>query len=230
MEDSAVIWRNYLYVADNGGKLMCWDLNTMKLVWVQNVLDDTNTTPVFEESPQDGTCYIYISTSLHITATGDADPGRAASPSGRSTRRPARSCGRRRVPVLHGQRRLRRGAGHAGPRQERHLEPRDLSHRPHARRRTAASWWRSTRTPAKRCGGPAQPLHLEFAGGGVHAEGKSYIVQCDSVGNMFLIEGTTGKIVDTIDLGANIEASPAVFGDTIVVGTRGQKIFAVKIK
>ena len=49
MEDSAVAWKNYLYVADNGGKLFCWDLNTMKLVWVQNVLDDTNTSPVFEE-------------------------------------------------------------------------------------------------------------------------------------------------------------------------------------
>ncbi|MCL5734404.1 MAG: PQQ-like beta-propeller repeat protein, partial [Actinobacteria bacterium] len=68
MEDSAVIWHNYMYVADNGGKLMAIDLNTMKAVWVQNVLDDTNTSPVFEESLADNTGYIYISTSLHITA------------------------------------------------------------------------------------------------------------------------------------------------------------------
>ena len=66
MEDSAVAWKNYLYVADNGGKLFCWDLNTMKLVWVQNVLDDTNTSPVFAE--ENGHGYIYISTSLHLTA------------------------------------------------------------------------------------------------------------------------------------------------------------------
>ena len=43
------------------------------------------------------------------------------------------------------------------------------------------------------------------------------------------MEGTTGKILDTINLGGNIEASPAVFGNTIVVGTRTQKIYAVKI-
>ena len=34
MEDSAVCWHNYLYVTDNGGKLMCFDLNSMRLIWV----------------------------------------------------------------------------------------------------------------------------------------------------------------------------------------------------
>ena len=61
-------------------------------------------------------------------------------------------------------------------------------------------------------------------------EGKSYIVLCDSVGLMRLIEGTTGSVVDTLDLGTNTEASPAVFGNTIVVGTRGQKIYGISIK
>ena len=59
--------------------------------------------------------------------------------------------------------------------------------------------------------------------------GKSYIVLCDSVGTMFLIEGTTGKVLTRLELGTNTEASPAVFGDTIVVGTRGQRIVAVKV-
>ena len=70
MEDSPVAWRGYLYVTDNGGKLMCIDLNTMKPVWVQDVLDDTNCSPIFEESVADGTAYIYVSTSLHMTGTG----------------------------------------------------------------------------------------------------------------------------------------------------------------
>ena len=46
---------------------------------------------------------------------------------------------------------------------------------------------------------------------------------------MFLLDGKTGRIVSHISLGANIEASPAVFGDTIVIGTRGQEIYGVKI-
>ncbi|NLO27536.1 MAG: pyrrolo-quinoline quinone, partial [Actinobacteria bacterium] len=60
-------------------------------------------------------------------------------------------------------------------------------------------------------------------------QGKSYIVLCDSIGNMFLLEGTTGKVLDSLNLGTNIEASPAAFGDMIVVGTRGQKIYGVRI-
>ena len=48
MEDSAAIYDGYLFIADNGGNLMCLDLNTLQLVWVQDVLDDSNSTPVLE--------------------------------------------------------------------------------------------------------------------------------------------------------------------------------------
>ena len=63
VEASPVIWTHYLYMADNGGNLMCMDLRTMKLVWAQDVLDDTNCTPVLE--CEDGHPYLYISTSFH---------------------------------------------------------------------------------------------------------------------------------------------------------------------
>ena len=46
VEASPVCWSHYLYMADNGGNFMCLDLNNLQLVWVQNVLDDTNCTPV----------------------------------------------------------------------------------------------------------------------------------------------------------------------------------------
>ena len=35
---------------------------------MQDIWDDSNSTPLFEESMEDGTAYIYTSTSLHITA------------------------------------------------------------------------------------------------------------------------------------------------------------------
>ena len=64
MESSSVIWKNYLYIADNGGNLLCVDLNTMTVIWVHDTLDDTNCSPVFEQEA-DGRGYLYISTSYH---------------------------------------------------------------------------------------------------------------------------------------------------------------------
>ena len=64
MEDSADIYEGYLFIADNGGNLMCLDLNTLRLVWVQDILDDSNSTPVL--SVEDGKLYLYVSTSFHL--------------------------------------------------------------------------------------------------------------------------------------------------------------------
>ena len=44
-----------------------------------------------------------------------------------------------------------------------------------------------------------------------------------------MIDARSGMLKDKVELGANIEATPAVFDDMLVVGTRGQKIFGVKI-
>ncbi|MFK2825313.1 PQQ-binding-like beta-propeller repeat protein [Bacillus sp. B190/17] len=61
-------------------------------------------------------------------------------------------------------------------------------------------------------------------------DGRAYLIQSDSAGTIYLLNGKTGEIINQLNLGANIEASPAVFNDSIVVATRGGKIFGVKIK
>ena len=60
-------------------------------------------------------------------------------------------------------------------------------------------------------------------------DGRGYIIVSDSIGETYLIRGTTGEILYSINLGSNVEASPAVFGNILVVGTRGQRIFGVEI-
>ena len=65
MEDSAAIYKNYIFMADNGGNMMCLDLNTMKLVWVQDILDDSNSTPVL--SVENGAS---VSLCKHLFPTG----------------------------------------------------------------------------------------------------------------------------------------------------------------
>ncbi len=64
MEDSAAVYGGYLFVTDNGGNLMCLDLNTLQLVWAQDTLDDSNSTPVL--SIEDDHLYLYVSTSFRL--------------------------------------------------------------------------------------------------------------------------------------------------------------------
>ena len=228
MEDSAVAWKNYLYVADNGGKLFCWDLNTMKLIWVQNVLDDTNTSPVFAE--EGGKGYIYISTSLHITAPGTANTRKGGIPVWKidaATGEVVWETEKYPCYTVTGVSGGVQGTPVLGKKDISNLVIYAIARTPDPGsgilvaldKKTGNEVWKTSFNHYAW----SSPVAVYTPGG------KSYIVQCDSIGNMFLLEGKTGKIVDTINLGTNIEASPAVFGNTIVVGTRGQKIYAIKI-
>ena len=67
------------------------------------------------------------------------------------------------------------------------------------------------------------------------AEGKSYIIICDTAGQVFLVEGATGSSIDslptsTISPPSAIEATPAVYNNIIIVGTKGKRIDAIQIK
>ncbi|MTI71745.1 MAG: pyrrolo-quinoline quinone [Firmicutes bacterium] len=59
---------------------------------------------------------------------------------------------------------------------------------------------------------------------------KSYIIQCDYHGNVTLLEGINGKVLDKINLGKNIESSPIIYKDKIIVGVRGNRIYCLDIK
>jgi outer membrane protein assembly factor BamB len=232
MEDSAVAWSGYLYVADNGGKLMCIDLNTMKLVWAQDVLDDTNCTPVFEESIEDGTAYIYISTSLHITGTGTPLSGKIpiwkinAATGEKVWTSTAYPCVSR--PEAKGG---VQGTGFIGRGDISNLVVFPIASTPSIApgllvaldKLTGQEVWRFAM--ANYAWSSPVAVYTE--------EGKSYIVICDSAGMVFLLEGATGNVVaslNTSEIGSVIEATPAVYGNTIVVGTRGKRIDAIQIK
>ena len=61
-------------------------------------------------------------------------------------------------------------------------------------------------------------------------DGTGYVVVCDSNGTAFFVNGSTGEILDEEYLGGLIEATPAVYNDMLVVGTRTKQICGVQIK
>ena len=52
--------------------------------------------------------------------------------------------------------------------------------------------------------------------------GRGWIIQCGSDGTLYLLDGLTGKLVNTLQVEGSIEGSPAVYGSILVIGTTGK--------
>lgn len=224
VESSPVIINHYIYMADNGGNLMCLDLNTLKLVWVQDTLDDTNTTPVVDI--EDGHPYLYVSTSFHYgwraynSATVpvwkiDAETGEIVWQTDYECYTVENVSGGVQGTIAVGKNSLS-----------------DLIFVPIARTPTIGQgllvaldkhtgkqvWEKETNTYSW-----SSPVDF------YDADGNGYLIYCNSGYYIYLIDGKTGETLSQMDLGGNIEASPAVYNNYVVVGHRGQRVFCLNI-
>jgi len=59
--------------------------------------------------------------------------------------------------------------------------------------------------------------------------GKAYAIVTDSGGTMHLFDPNTGADLSTLSLGKNTEASPAVYGNMIVVASYARRIWGIRI-
>lgn len=222
-ESSAVIVENYIYIADNGGMLFCVDLNTMALKWAQNVYDDTNATPVF--SWEDGKGYLYTGCSTELTGDKtyimklDASTGEIVWEKCYSGVHYNKSVsgGVLGSPVL----------GKKGTVLENTIiYPIGKTPDPYSGILVAldtatgkVKWEKSMNHYAW-----SSPVAL------YSESGDAYVILCDSNGDVHLMDGATGETLNTISVRSNVEASPIVFNDMLVVGTRGQQVFGIRIE
>ena len=226
-EPSCVIVENYLYVAENGGLFYCVDLNTMELIWAQDTKDDNNSTPVFERiSEKEG--YLYTAPSLHWTKNENSQgsisiykldaitgeivweyPINVHTISGVSG-------GIQSTPVL----------GQPGTSLEGLII--------YTVSRTPSEYAGILLALDTETGEKVWELSMEnYAWSSpvaiYEADGTGYIVACDSAGYAMLVNGATGAKLNTLFLGGLVEASPAVYENTLVVGTRTKQIQGFKI-
>ena len=61
-------------------------------------------------------------------------------------------------------------------------------------------------------------------------EGRCYIVVGDEDGFLHLIDGGYGAILDSVFLGSAVQASPAAYGNRIVVGTTGGVLYFIDLQ
>ncbi len=221
IENSPAVYRNYAYFADNDGVLQCLDLNTLSPVWVRDVTDDTDSTIVIDEKDNKVSLY----TACEVDRRGadglsyirklNALTGETLWERSFKCRYSQTNGGVLGTPVL-------------GKNDIEHLVIFNIakSYKQNGGRLTAfdkesgETVWELTFDRYSW----SSPVDIYTP------EGKSYIIFCDSGGSMYLIEGTTGKILDRINVRANVEGSPAVYNNMVVVGTRGQEILGVKVK
>ena len=222
-EASSIMVENYLYVCDNGGMLYCVDINTMELIWAQYTKDDNNATPVFEWG-EDGKGYLYLGTSMEYcdgfvyiykidAATGEIvwevefdNVYFNKDVSG----------GILSSPVL----------GKKGTELEG-LIIYTIAKTPGAYNGIMVAmdtdtgeivWKRSLNHYAW-----SSPVAV------YNEEGKANLILCDSGGYVHLINIKNGTTIMKVGIGANVEATPAIFNDMLVVGTRGQQVYGIKL-
>lgn len=224
VESSAAIINNYIFLADNGGNLMCLDLNTLKLVWVQDVLDDTNCSPVVDV--EDGHPYIYISTSFHYGwrsySTAEIPIFKIDAETGEIVWRTDYTCYT--VQDLSGG---VQGTIAVGKNKLSDMIFVPVARTPGASSGTLAALKKDTGEVIweKETSMYSWSSPVDF----YDADGNGYLLYCNSGFNMFLIDGKTGEQLDYMNLGGNIEASPAMYGNYAVVGTRAMRIYCIQV-
>lgn len=226
MEDSGVFYNEFYYIADNGGNLLCININTMKIVWTLDCWDDTNASPVLEV--EDGIPYIYIGTSLHwgasaVTKIGDVAMFKVNALTGQYCWIKRFLCAT--LPGISGgiQATALLGKGNIS----------DLLIFPVARtpcvqsgilvavnKKTGETVWQNDMTRYSW----SSPVAIYDESG----NGQIMIPQLD--GTLQMLDGRTGRLIHQIQLGGYVEASPAIFNDILVIGTRSQKIIGVQIR
>ncbi|MCR5624267.1 MAG: PQQ-binding-like beta-propeller repeat protein [Lachnospiraceae bacterium] len=225
METSCAIYKGYLFVADNGGHLMCLNLNTLRLRWCQDILDDSNSSPVL--SMEGGKLYLYISTSFHLgwrsNSTVEIPIWKIDASDGSIVWKTSYTC--------HS---VKDSSG--GVQSTIALGHRTLAGNIYV----TVSRTDNTETGVLACIGKRNGrIKWEHKGAYTWSSpvcvynnnGKDVVIYGRSDSNLYMLDGLTGEEDDVMNLNSGvIEASPAVFKDMLVVGTRGCSICGIKLK
>ena len=227
MEDSAIAWRGHLFIADNAGDFLCIDLNDLSIVWCFDTLDDTNCTGVLGLD-ETGHPYIYMSTSFHngwrSWTTAEIPVWKIDAVTGTEVWHRSYEC--HSLTDLSGgvQGSLSLGTGplegilyvsmaRYPDLNDGHLLALDTE--------TGEELWRyhsdsySWSTP------------VTF----YDTDGNGYVLYATCIqGQLFMFDGLTGKLYDTFDFGCTVEATPVVYNNTVVIGTRGEQIHGITLK
>lgn len=226
IESSMAVYRNYGYTADNHGNVICWNLHSLTPVWCYPLHDDIDATPVIEV--QDGVPYLYVGCEVDRQGqTGMCHIAKLHGLTGERVWQYDVACqqakpydkvfegGLYSTPLL--------GVGDC----DSLLIVPVVTNYPSMtgecfalNRYTGEVVW-----SFKMASRPwMSPVAFQTP------DGRMYIVAGDTDGRLYLVEGVSGHVISRQRVGANFESSPVVRGNSLVVGSRGDKIYKVSVR
>lgn len=226
IESSMAVCKNYGYVTDNAGNILCINLNTMHPVWHYFNYDDTDATPLVDV--EDGVPYVY--TGCEVDRQGDAGFSHFVKLNGLTGEvlwDDTISCKRSQFgdksfdggmygsPLLGGG--DCEGMIFSNFCINEHKTKGWLigfdkaDGRVVCRAKTKFNCWSS-------------PVAF------YNEKNEMFIFTADTGGYVYLIKGKTGEIVASERIGSNFESSPIVVNDKIIVGSRGNKIYKISLQ
>jgi outer membrane protein assembly factor BamB len=222
-ENSLAIYNNYAYFATNVCIIQCVDLNTMKLVWSFDAKDDIDASLVIEVTP-DSSVGLYAANELDTRGSkGTSQMFKLNALTGELL------WVRNSDPIYQND--DNGGGSFATPAVGKN-ELSDLVFFQVAR--TADT--KGMVYALNKATGEIVWSYVMGAYGWSSPtivytpSGKGYVLVGSSNGMLRLFDGLTGRVVAAADLEDNIEGTPVVFGDTLVLGTRGSRIYGVKVE
>jgi len=222
---SPVIFREHLFFVDQNGWLECVNLNTMELEYSMDLTDETVSSLVLEEDVDNGTFYLY-------TASLVKDQKREIADMGISFIRKIDGCTGRvvweqKINCLY-RKGLVSGAVATPLLGQANLKGMIFFTVAQTKENAGTLIALSTSSGSKLWSWDMGAYSWSTPAVVYSSDGEGYIVQCDSAGNMYLLDGASGEEKSKVYLGAGMDAAPAVYQNTVIIGTEGKRIFGVR--
>lgn len=226
IESSMAVYKNYGYISDNAGNILCINLNTMKPVWHYWNHDDTDATPLVDV--EDGIPYVY--TGCEVDRQGSSGKSyfvKLNGLTGELVWEDTISCRR-----LHMGSKTLDGGMYGSPL----LGGGDCEGMIFSNFCVNTTAVRGYFTAFDKSNGHIlyQTKTKQYCWSSPVAfyndKNEMFIFTADTNGNVYLIKGKTGEIVATQKIGSNFESSPVVVDNKIVLGSRGNKIYKISLQ
>lgn len=215
IESSMAVYSNYGFLSDNHGNILAVNLDNLKPVWYYSLDDDTDASPMV--AIEDGHPYLYVGCEIDRVERGFAKFAKLNAVTGEKVWEIRPEGQRYNIGKKHFD-----GGFYASPL----LGEGDCSDMIFTNRVKNTNGQNGVFMAINRTDGkvlyetPLQHYSWSSPAGMLTKDGRMLVVTADGSGNLYLIEGKSGKILIKKSVGFNFESSPIIINNAIYIGSR----------